>query len=171
MLHTGVKNWLFLRKFQFHRYPLLLWQGNVFTHVCHFVYTMGVCQTPNLGRHPWARNPPLGRPSPGQTPSLGRHPLGRHHPPGRHPQADTSVGRHPSQMQMTLFILNGVSDQSVALGMQVVSWKSYWVCSSGAQYFSSLSSLDQNYSIWYLSIRCNNLGGNFVLEIRVNFLT
>ena len=51
---------------------------NVFTHVCHSVYMMGVYQTPNLGRHPLDRNPPLGRPSPGQTPSLGRHPLGRH---------------------------------------------------------------------------------------------
>ena len=75
-----------------------LWQGNVFTPVCHSVY--GGClpqcmlgytphQTPLLGQTTPSRHTLLGR-----QPPLGRHPLGRHPPPA----VTAADGTHPTGM-------------------------------------------------------------------------
>ena len=75
-----------------------LWQGNVFTPVCHSVHREGcvclwswggVCRL--LGRHS------LGRPPPGQTPP-GRHPPGQTPSWAEPPWADTPHADTPGQI-------------------------------------------------------------------------
>ena len=80
-----------------------LWQGNMFTPVCHSVHR-GVLPQGSASVHAGIHTAPLGRhPPPGQTPP-GRHPPDRHTP-----WADTRLGRHPPPsrwlLQWTVHIL------------------------------------------------------------------
>ena len=62
-----------------------LWQGNIFTPVCHSVHRRGVCLSACWDTHsPLGQTPPSWADTPWQT------------PPDRHtPWADTRLGRHP----------------------------------------------------------------------------
>ena len=68
-----------------------LWQGNVFTPVCHSVHG-GICHTPSPGQ-----TPPRQTPSPGQTPPLAQCMLG---------YGQQAGGTHPTGMHSCIHIVS-----------------------------------------------------------------
>ena len=101
-----MSNWQ-MSLFQFLLSATKLWQGNVFTPVCHSIHRGG-CLPLDLGgmsaTPPWADTHP-----------------------GRHPSVDTSPGRHPPAQCMLGYILPCAVDAGIwsTSGRYASSWNAY----------------------------------------------